>query len=265
LQDEREALLASEQAARRHAEAQSSAKDAFLAMLGHELRNPLAAISGALQVLDMTGVKPELASHARGIGKRQVRHLTRIVDDLLDVRRILSGKVVLQRTRIDAVGLLRQCCETRAIADANAHRWQVDLPAHEALWITGDSTRLEQIVDNLLHNAIKYTPDGGQIAVRARAEGDEAVFTVADTGVGIDPAILPAIFDVLVQGPTAIDRAQGGLGLGLALVKELAALHGGSVSAHSDGPGRGSVFTLRLPLLAEGTETDPRRSPSVAA
>ncbi len=247
LEDEREALLRSEQDARRQAEAQSHAKDAFLAMLSHELRNPLAAIAGAIQVLGLPDVKPALALHAREIGQRQVRHLTRIVDDLLDVRRILAGKVSLQRRRVDAGALLRQCCDTRALADDGAHRWQVD--AGE-LWVDADPTRLEQIFDNLLHNAIKYTPAGGAIAVSARAAGSEAVIEVTDTGVGIEAETLPTIFDVLVQGPTAIDRSQGGLGLGLALVKELAALHGGSVTAYSAGAGLGCTFTLRLPMAA---------------
>jgi signal transduction histidine kinase len=214
-------------------------------MLSHELRNPLAAISGAFQVLDLPNTKPELAQHARGIARRQVRHLTRIVDDLLDVRRILSGKVSLQRRRMDAGALLRQCCDTRKLADAGAHAWEVDVGA---LPLDADPTRLEQIFDNLLHNAIKYTPHGGSIAVAARADGQHALIEVSDTGVGIDAATLPTIFDVLVQGPTGIDRAQGGLGLGLALVRELTALHGGSVEARSDGPGMGCTFTLRFPL-----------------
>ena len=252
LQDEREALLRSEQEARRQAEAQSNAKDAFLTMLSHELRNPLAAIAGAVQVLDLPGVKPELAAHAREIGRRQVRHLTRIVDDLLDVRRILSGKVSLRRQRLDAGALLGQCCDTRKLADAGAHAWEVQV---EALWMDADATRLEQIFDNLLHNAIKYTPAGGAIAVRARSAGAEALIEISDTGVGIDAATLPTVFDPLVQGPTGIDRAQGGLGLGLALVRELSALHGGSAGAHSAGPGKGSTFTLRLPL-AEAPEQD---------
>jgi signal transduction histidine kinase len=254
LQDEREALLRSEQEARRQAEAQSNAKDVFVAMLSHELRNPLAAIAGAVQVLDLPGVKPELAAHAREIGRRQIRHLTRIVDDLLDVRRILSGKVSLRRDRIDAGALLRQCCETRRLADAGAHAWQVDAGS---MWIAADPTRLEQIFDNLLHNAIKYTPSGGAISVRAHASASEAVIEIADTGVGIDTDTLPMIFDALVQGPTGIDRAQGGLGLGLALVKELTALHGGSVEAYSEGAGKGCVFTLRLPLAEELDDVVP--------
>ena len=161
------------------------------------------------------------------------------------MRRILSGKVKLRRACIDAGTLLRQCCETRRLADAGAHAWQVDVGA---IRIEADPTRLEQIFDNLLHNAIKYTPNGGTIAVRAHEAGGEAVIEVADTGVGIDADTLPMIFDVLVQGPTGIDRAQGGLGLGLALVRELTALHGGSVKAWSEGAGKGSLFTLRFPL-----------------
>jgi signal transduction histidine kinase len=250
LEQEREGLLQAEQAARRLAEAQSQAKDQFLAMLGHELRNPLAAIAGALAVSDMAAAKPELLAHAREISRRQLRHLTRIVDDLLDVRRILSGKVVLDKRLLDAGALLRQCVETKTVVDAGAHAWQVEIPAPAALQVNADETRLGQVFDNLLHNAIKYTPEGGAITVRAWREEDAAVIEIADTGVGIAAETLPQIFEPLVQGPTGIDRAQGGLGLGLALVRELSALHGATVSAHSDGPGHGCVFTLRLPLAA---------------
>ncbi|WP_371766347.1 ATP-binding protein [Massilia sp.] len=247
LESEREALLQGERDARRLAEAQSAAKDNFLAMLGHELRNPLAAIAGALRVLDMPAANAQMTAHARAIGLRQTRHLTRIVDDLLDVRRILSGKVELKTAPIDAGALLLHCCATRQVVDAGMHAWTVSVPA---LWVDGDATRLEQVFDNLLHNAIKYTPAGGAIAVRGRAEDGVAVFEVSDTGIGIEPATLPLIFEALVQGPVSIDRAQGGLGLGLALVRELVALHGGSVTAASSGDGQGSTFTLRLPLVA---------------
>jgi signal transduction histidine kinase len=248
LQHEREQLLLSEQRARRVAEAQSRAKDSFLAMLGHELRNPLAAISGAMSVLDMPNVKPAQADNARAVSRRQLRHLTRIVDDLLDVQRILSGKIVLQRSPVDLAEVLRSCAEAKRLVDAGNHQWELSLaPA----WVDGDRTRLEQIVDNLLHNAIKYTPAGGSIAVRCRAEGKDVVVEVCDTGVGLAPELLPVIFDVLVQGPTSIDRAQGGLGLGLALVKELSALHGGKVSVHSAGVGQGCTFTLVFPLRQE--------------
>lgn len=253
LQHEREQLLLSEQRARRVAEAQSRAKDGFLAMLGHELRNPLAAISGAMSVLEMPNLKPELAANARDISRRQMRHLTRIVDDLLDVQRILSGKIVLQQAPVDLGEVLRACVEAKRLVDKGSHHWEVDLgPA----WVDGDRTRLEQVVDNLLHNAIKYTPAGGSIAVRCRVQGKVVQVEVRDTGVGIAPELLPVIFDVLVQGPTSIDRAQGGLGLGLALVKELTALHGGKVSVHSDGHGKGCTFTVGFPLRAGGAPED---------
>jgi signal transduction histidine kinase len=264
LQEEHEALLQSEREARRLAEAQSAAKDKFLAMLGHELRNPLAAIAGALTVLDMPAANAQMAAHAREIGRRQTRHLTRIVDDLLDVRRILSGKVELRTTRLDAGALLLRCCEARQVVDAGVHAWTVAVPP---LWVDGDATRLEQVFDNLLHNAVKYTPAGGAIAVRGRAGEGSAVFEVSDTGIGIDPATLPLIFEALVQGPVGIDRAQGGLGLGLALVRELAALHGGSVTAASAGHGQGSTFTLHLPLAdapAHASDPEPDAAASAA-
>lgn len=254
LQHEREQLLLSEQRARRQAEAQSRAKDGFLAMLGHELRNPLAAISGAMSVLEMPNIKPEQAANARAISRRQMRHLTRIVDDLLDVQRILSGKIVLQRAPVDLGEVLRACVEAKRLVDGGSHHWEVDL---QAAPVEGDRTRLEQVVDNLLHNAIKYTPAGGSIAVGCKVEGGNVVVVVRDTGVGIAPELLPVIFDVLVQGPTSIDRAQGGLGLGLALVKELTALHGGTVSVHSDGHGKGCTFTVGLPVHAGA---DPQAS-----
>jgi signal transduction histidine kinase len=261
LQEEREQLLLSEQHARRLAEGQSRAKDNFLAMLGHELRNPLAAIAGAMAVLEMPALKPEIAHNAREISRRQMRHLTRIVDDLLDVQRILSGKIVLQHARVDLADLLRACCEAKKLVDAGNHRWTVEV---EDAWIDGDRTRIEQIVDNLLHNAIKYTPAGGHITVRGRQQDGRALVEVSDTGVGIAPELLPVIFDVLVQGPTSIDRAQGGLGLGLALVKQLAALHGGAVQVESAGHGQGSRFTVSFPVAGamdagavKGTDPEP--------
>ncbi|WP_020653450.1 sensor histidine kinase [Massilia niastensis] len=254
LQEEREQLLLSEQHARRMAEAQSSAKDNFLAMLGHELRNPLAAIAGAMAVLDMPGLKPEMASNARAISRRQMRHLTRIVDDLLDVQRILSGKIVLQRAPVNLAEVLRTCSDAKALVDAGNHGWQVEI---EDAWVDGDRTRLEQIIDNMLHNAIKYTPAGGRIGVRVRPLGGHAVLEVSDSGIGIEPELQPMIFDVLVQGPTSIDRAQGGLGLGLALVKQLSALHGGTVQVHSEGRGHGSTFTVSFPLRAAPAPPQP--------
>ena len=260
LETEREVLLSSERAARRQAEAQSAAKDDFIAMLGHELRNPLAAIAGALNVMDMPSASAQMVARARAIGQRQTRHLTRIVDDLLDARRIMAGKVELKRAHVDAGRLLQDCCETRQVVDAGAHVWTVEV---DPLPVEGDATRLEQVFDNLLHNAVKYTPTGGAIVVRGRAVDGTAVIEVRDTGVGIGPATLPLIFEALVQGPVSIDRAQGGLGLGLALVRELARLHGGSVGAASAGEGLGSTFTLRLPLA--GTARAPDHESDAAA
>ena len=248
LQEERELLLVSEQHARRLAEAQSRAKDDFLAMLGHELRNPLAAISGAMSVLDMPNLKPHIAANARDISRRQMRHLTCIVDDLLDVQRILSGKIVLHRARVDLAAIVRSSAEAKALVDAGDHAWTIE--AIPDAWVDGDHTRLEQVVDNLLHNAVKYTPKGGRVDVRVWRDGDAVALSVSDTGVGIAPELHPLIFDVLVQGPTSIDRGQGGLGLGLALVKQLTALHGGTVTVHSDGPGKGSCFIVRVPATA---------------
>ena len=248
LQEERELLLVSEQHARRLAEAQSRAKDDFLAMLGHELRNPLAAISGAMSVLDMPNLKPHIAANARDISRRQMRHLTCIVDDLLDVQRILSGKIVLHRARVDLAAIVRSSAEAKALVDAGDHAWTIE--AIPDAWVDGDHTRLEQVVDNLLHNAVKYTPKGGRVDVRVWRDGDAVALSVSDTGVGIAPELHPLIFDVLVQGPTSIDRGQGGLGLGLALVKQLTALHGGTVAVHSDGPGKGSCFIVRVPATA---------------
>lgn len=248
LQEEREQLLVSEQHARRLAEAQSRAKDDFLAMLGHELRNPLAAISGAMSVLDMPNLKPHIAANARDISRRQMRHLTCIVDDLLDVQRILSGKIVLHRARVDLAAIVRSSADAKALVDAGDHAWTID--AIPGAWVDGDHTRLEQVVDNLLHNAIKYTPKGGRVDVRVWRDGDAVALSVSDTGVGIAPELHPLIFDVLVQGPTSIDRGQGGLGLGLALVKQLTTLHGGTVAVHSDGPGKGSCFVVRVPATA---------------
>jgi len=245
LEGERERLLDSERAARRQAEAQSDAKDHFIAMLSHELRNPLAAISGAISVIRLPGMAPQKSGKAWDIVARQLRHLTRMVEDLLDVRRVLSGKVVLSKEPVDIGSLLTFCCDSRSMAGTGRHDWQVQTTA---AWVLGDRTRLEQVVDNLLVNAVKYTPEGGAIAVRNTVAEGMAVIEVRDTGAGMTPEVLPTIFDSLVQGPTTIDRTQGGLGLGLSIAKGLVEMHGGSITARSDGLGQGSVFVVRLPL-----------------
>jgi signal transduction histidine kinase len=245
LERERERLLDSERAARKQAETQSEAKDTFIAMLSHELRNPLAAISSAVAVIRLPQLAAPKADRAWEIVTRQLRHLTRMVEDLLDVRRVLSGKATLSKERVDIGGLLAFCCDSRSMAAARRHVWTVET---DGAWVLGDRTRLEQVIDNLLVNAMKFTPEGGRIAVRNYSAGGDAVIEVADSGVGIAADVLPTIFDSLVQGPTTIDRSQGGLGLGLSIARGLVQMHGGSLTAHSEGLGKGSVFTVRLPL-----------------
>jgi signal transduction histidine kinase len=245
LERERERLLDSERAARRQAETQSEAKDTFIAMLSHELRNPLAAISSAIAVIRLPQMAAAKSDRAWEIVTRQLRHLTRMVEDLLDVRRVLSGKATLTKERVDVGGLLAFCCDSRRMAAAGRHEWRVQA---EDGWVLGDRTRLEQIIDNLLVNAMKFTPEGGRITVRNYSDDGAAVIEVTDSGVGIAADVLPTIFDSLVQGPTTIDRSQGGLGLGLSIARGLVQMHGGSLTAHSEGLGKGSTFVVRLPL-----------------
>jgi signal transduction histidine kinase/ActR/RegA family two-component response regulator len=244
---EREKLLASEHAARTEAEQQNRAKDEFLAMLGHELRNPLAAISNAVSVLGLTGMSGESVERARQVMKRQSQHLSRIVDDLLDVGRVHSGKVLLERRhlRLDQM-VLNYIATLEQMGRASRHK----ISSHtDPAWVNADPTRIEQIIANLLDNAIKYTPAGGAIHVGVWVEDEEVVLNVSDSGTGIGPDLLPYVFDLFVQGKRALDRAQGGLGVGLALVRRLAGMHGGSVSAASEGAGNGSTFEVRLPRV----------------
>jgi signal transduction histidine kinase len=245
LEREREGLLDSERAARRQAETQSDAKDTFIAMLSHELRNPLAAISGAVAVIRLPGMAAAKTDKAWEIITRQLRQLTRMVEDLLDVRRVLSGKVTLSKERVNVGNVLSFCADSRKMAETGRHEWSVHA---EDAWVLGDRTRLEQVVDNLLVNAIKYSPEGSSIAVRNYIADGMAVIEVADTGIGISADLMPTIFDSLVQGPTTIDRSQGGLGLGLSIARGLVWMHGGSITVHSEGAGKGSMFTVRLPL-----------------
>jgi two-component system, sensor histidine kinase len=237
--------LVREMEERRAAERKSSAKDEFLAMLGHELRNPLSAISSAASLLAMPGAGAESSGRARLIIQRQTQHLSRIVDDLLDLSRAMSGKILLSKKRLDIGLLVSSCLDTfRATGRTTGYRLNARLGAG---WVDGDPTRLEQIASNLIDNALKYTPCGGIIEIALDTVGDEVVLTVSDSGVGIPADLLPHVFDVFVQGSISIDRSQGGLGIGLSLVRRLVELHGGSVSATSDGPGGGSVFEIRLP------------------
>ncbi|RYX93863.1 MAG: hybrid sensor histidine kinase/response regulator [Comamonadaceae bacterium] len=255
----RQVLFISEQAARADAESQNKAKDAFLAMLGHELRNPLSAISGAVKVVKLHGGVPAVSGHAMEVIDRQSGHLANIVDDLLDVSRVMSGKIRLDRRPIDLSTKVRRVLATLEAA-GRTQRHTVELDLQEA-WVDADITRLDQIVSNLLVNAFKYTPDGGVITVTVRVQGDESVLTVADTGVGIDAALLPQIFDIFVQATPSLDRAQGGLGVGLALVRQLMLLHGARIVAESDGPGRGSRFTAAFQRIEPPAAVQAQREP----
>ena len=237
--------LVREMEERRAAERKSSAKDEFLAMLGHELRNPLSAISSAGSLLGMPGVGAESIARARLIIQRQSQHLSRIVDDLLDLSRAMSGKILLSRKRLDIATLVSSCLDTFRATGRTAG-YDIDAQLAPA-WVDGDATRLEQIATNLIDNALKYTPAGGRIEITVVPIGEEIVLRVSDSGVGIAPDLLPHVFDVFVQGAISIDRSQGGLGIGLSLVRRLVELHGGTVSASSPGNSSGSTFEIRLP------------------
>jgi signal transduction histidine kinase/ActR/RegA family two-component response regulator len=234
------------QSGRDRAEQQSQAKDEFMAMLAHELRNPLSAITAAVQVLEVAKPHEAATSRARFIIGRQVQHLSRLVDDLLDVGRVVTGKIALDRRAIDLCEIVRR---TTAVFCERESQHQIEVST-TPVWIEGDAVRIEQIVSNIVGNAVKYTSAGGKIGVSLTVEGDEAVLRVQDNGLGITPDLLPRMFDLFVQGERTLDRAQGGLGIGLTLVRRLVTLHHGTVTVSSDGPGRGSIFTVRLPKVA---------------
>ena len=241
--------LTREMEERQAAERKSHAKDEFLAMLGHELRNPLSAISSAAALIGLPKAGPDAVARAKLIIQRQSQHLSRIVDDLLDLSRAMSGKILLSRQPLDMAQLVATCLDTfRATGRTASYTLNVELGA---CWVDGDATRLEQIATNLIDNALKYTPPGGRIDISIAEQDDAVLLTVRDTGVGIAADLLPHVFDVFVQGSISIDRAQGGLGIGLALVRRLVELHGGSVRAHSDGANRGSTFEIRMPRVQQ--------------
>ncbi|HZP85738.1 MAG TPA: PAS domain S-box protein [Burkholderiales bacterium] len=236
-------------------------KDEFLAMLAHELRNPLAPIRNAVQYLRIVRTGEPNIDKMRDIIARQVTHLTRLVDDLLDVSRVTQGKVLLKKEVVDLERVVRRAVElAMPFIDAKRHALTITLPPSGVLWVDGDATRLAQVVSNLLNNAAKYTEAGGSITVSAAPESEEVVLRVQDTGTGIPAELLPRVFDLFTQADRSLDRAQGGLGIGLSLVKSLVTLHGGSVEAQSQ-VGVGSTFTVRLPL-AHGPISD---TPAVAA
>lgn len=236
---------------RRQAVKENKAKDDFLAMLGHELRNPLNAINSAVEVIGINGVSTGNAEKARTIIARQSRHLSRIVDDLLDLSRVMSGKIILSRQPVELSALVGSCLDTlHATGRTAGYTVELKLPV---AWVDADPTRLEQIIINLLDNALKYTPKGGVIHVDAAHDGDEVTLEICDSGIGISADLLPHVFDVFVQGESSLDRAQGGLGIGLALVRQLMGLHNGSIEARSAGPQCGSAFTIRLPISEPST------------
>jgi signal transduction histidine kinase len=224
-------------------------KDEFLATLSHELRNPLAPLRHGLDTL-RRNPDGQGAADIRELMDRQLVHLVRLIDDLLDVSRVSEGKIALRKERIEAADVVRAAVEaSRPAIDAARHTLAVNLPS-KPLWLEADLTRLSQVVGNLLHNAAKYTPEGGRIAVSVRAEGDAAVIEVSDNGIGIPGEMQTKVFDLFTQVDHHQTRAQGGLGIGLALVKQLVALHGGTVEAKSAVGGKGSVFSVRMPLAS---------------
>ncbi len=228
-------------------------KDEFLAMLAHELRNPLAPIRNSVQVLQMLGQEEPTARQALEMIGRQVTHLARLVDDLLDVSRISRGRILLRKERIDLVPLVRAAAEDhRGLLEMTGLSLAVELP-EQPVWVLGDPTRMAQVVGNLLHNANKFTDSGGKVTVRLTGETSRsrAVLVVRDTGIGMGAEILDRLFEPFSQADASLDRSRGGLGLGLALVHGLVRLHGGHVRAASPGPGQGSEFTVYVPLIAE--------------
>lgn len=223
-------------------------KDEFLAMLGHELRNPLAGIAHGLQLLSMTEVSPSVMLRAREVMEQQVRTLSRLVDDMLDVSRITEGKIRLATERVDLRSLVRDAVDAaQQVISQENHQVSMTYPACR-LEVEGDRTRLEQVVANLLNNAVKYTEPGGRIWITLSQDAEAAVMSIRDSGIGIDSGLLPFVFELFTQAPQSLDRSRGGLGLGLPLVKKLVELHGGTVSAFSLGADKGSEFTVRLPL-----------------
>jgi PAS domain S-box-containing protein len=260
---ERKAREAELVTARATAERANRAKDEFLAMLGHELRNPLSAIGSAVAVLERLRVDDLRGTRATQIIARQTQHLARLMDDLLDVGRVVTGKIILERRTMDLLAAARRAVATlRAAGVTERHDVSVD---GRPVWVLGDATRLEQVITNLVSNALKFTPAGGTIRVWAGVEDGEALLRVSDSGVGMNHELLPRIFDLFVQGDQPPERASGGLGIGLTLVRQLVELHGGRVEARSAGPGQGSVFTIWLPVARTTVSDDAGGRPVGAA
>jgi PAS domain S-box-containing protein len=235
----------------------------FLAMLAHELRNPLAPIRNAVGIMSVTPDTPPQIAWCRDVIERQTSHLTRLVDDLLDVSRITRGKLRMQGAPMDVKAAVMRAVEaTRPLIDARRHHLHLELGA-EPLPVNGDMTRLAQVIINLLNNAAKYTPEGGEISVVARVDADDVIVCVKDNGAGIPAQLLENVFDLFAQGERTIDRSEGGLGIGLTLARRIVALHGGTIVAKSEGVGKGSEFVVRLPMLT--FEASASRAPATVA
>lgn len=226
----------------------------FLAMLSHELRNPLAPISNAVYMLQLKPIDDPEIKWIRDVIDRQVSQLTRLVDDLLEVSRVTSGRIRLQTKKLDIASVMTAAIETsRPLIDSRRHALEISLPSEPTV-VEGDPTRLGQVLVNLLNNAAKYTPEHGRIVVTVRHEGVNVAIRVCDNGAGIPPAFLPKIFDLFAQGERTLDRSEGGLGIGLTLVRRLVEMHGGTIEARSHGVGLGSEFTVRLPMVPPSTD-----------
>lgn len=237
-------------------------KDEFLAMLAHELRNPLAPIRNALHLIRLSDPQPtETVRESYDLMERQVEHLVRLVDDLLDVSRITRGKIQVYKERVDLAAVVTRAVESsRPLIEERRHLLEVRLP-DEPMPILADTVRLAQVLLNLLNNAAKYTPEGGRITLTVQREPGEVAVHVRDTGLGIPPEMLPRVFDLFTQVDRTLERAEGGLGIGLTLVRRLTEMHGGSVEALSDGPGQGSEFVVHLPMLSEETPENSNSQP----
>lgn len=254
---ERQLLFEREQLARSQAEAAGRAKDEFLALLGHELRNPLAPILFAVELAKSRPHEPP--ARALEVIERQAKHIVQLVDDLLDVARIVRGKIRLHKQVGELQPILSKAMEIAApLFETQQHVLTIDVPK-QGLLVEADETRIAQVVANLLTNAAKFTPPGGRVWLSARREADEVLIQVRDTGIGLSPELLPTIFESFTQGQRSHDQPHAGLGLGLALVRSFVQLHGGTVSVHSEGPGRGCEFTVRVP--AAKPEQHPAKRP----
>ena len=251
-----------EEELRNRAEALAKAdreKDEFLAVLAHELRNPLAPVFYALHILDRDP-DPVVQRQTRGIVERQVHRLARLIDDLLDVSRISTGKIDLRREQVALRRIVENAVEVAGpLFEARKHEITVSLPPEE-VWLEADAARLEQVLSNLLNNAAKFTGDGGKIWIVAERPDDHVFLRVKDTGVGMDPELTERVFDLFAQGSRSLDRPQGGLGIGLTLAHRLVEMHGGTITAHSDGMGKGSEFVISLPVMprASAAQAGPR-------